>query len=782
MSKQKIPSYLKRAIWEAYGKKSAYEDIALLPSEIEIDHIIPERVLHKPIEPNEFEKWKKKYALDDDFNIQGIENLCPSTKQFNLMKGDKGFYDKAGAYDGYMRKALITAKELKSKIQEKVEKYKKESDLRRLNPKINAIEDIKQFIEDLDIDSTFLIKSLDIPINRDDLTHAEEYRNYNHILDKYRSNGISFYNYGEYLEIKDCIRYSYNNELGEKSFWMELIDEFIDNISNSLLKKKLFYEKMFAMVKARTKWTHVEVELRDYFKSLRDEKNLEVLEQAANLFNIFYGEKQRNRVKSESSTVIEIRDILLDVIDSKIQDSKTFSRITQLKFRKLMLNFGIKQEDVVEVNEEVNKNMTNRAWANRVVNEFIEFTSLIEEPQYFEYDKYYRTIKGLSEKIPLIDNHNEFDRLFERVVKIEDRYIGNQSTIKDLMKRAIRIFRSGDYSRALEQFQKIKIKAFNPDKLYDCIFAYYYIGLCFEQMDLLYASKYYYLTAFFLANENDTNYETKQLTFKCGMDKWAAINFEMGHTQEAIYSTLYSLMLRSYYSVEIIDLNNKEDVDNSNLNLLFTLIIQSYLYEKKYGSEKTLDYIINLLDNLGLLGITERSLDTLPESERDKIVDKLKKMNYKSMLDIKKGRSYSWHQLGVKWTVEWDNGANDSFISDEFISYVQIIFFCIRKMDISFLNDEVPIRLIISEELGYDGVRDGYHIVRITKNTSYNSYPHHLGRIFGVLYQIFSNCAIVSSDQFHQEMEVAFRDNYLSNSYQHLWINSFRDDNFEQVK
>ena len=45
-----------------------------------------------------------------------------------------------------------------------------------------------------------------------------------------------------------------------------------------------------------------------------------------------------------------------------------------------------------------------------------------------------------------------------------------------------------------------------------------------------------------------------------------------------------------------------------------------------------------------------------------------------------------------------------------------------------------------------------------------------------------SNCAIVSGDQFHQEMEVIFRDNYLSNSYQHLWINSFRDDNFEQVK
>jgi len=97
-------------------------------------------------------------------------------------------------------------------------------------------------------------------------------------------------------------------------------------------------------------------------------------------------------------------------------------------------------------------------------------------------------------------------------------------------------------------------------------------------------------------------------------------------------------------------------------------------------------------------------------------------------------------------------------------------------------SDEIPIRLSISEEIGYDGVKDGYHIVKITKNTKYKTYPHHLGRICSVLFRIISKCAIVSDDQFRQEIEVIFRDNYLSNSYQHLWVNSFGDDNFEQIK
>ena len=771
MSKQKISPLLKRAIWEAYGRKSGYQDIPLLYFEIEIDHIIPERVLNNPKKEDEIEEWKVKYDLDEDFKIRGIENLCPSTRQFNLNKGDKGLYDEAGAYDINIRKALKRAKELKDGIQEKFEKYKKESDLRRLNPSINKIEDIKRFIEESEIDSTSLLKSLNIPINTNDLTEVEEYSEYNSILNKYRTNGISFFNYGEYLEIKDCIRYSYNYELSDVSFWIELIDEFIESIRDNILKKKLFYEKAFAMFKTGGSWKHIEVDLLEYFGSIKDEKNLEILEQAVNLWGIFYGELQREKVKSSISTVFDIKKKLLNIINSNIDKSETYSRKTQLLFKKFFLKIAVKPNELSNV------------WIDRYIHELIDFNSNLKIPSYFDVNNYYNnTVGGLSERLPIIESHPKFSQIFEDINKLKDDYNGNNSSIKGLMKRAIRIFRSGDYSRALEQFQKIKMNAFNPTKLYDCIFANYYIGLCFEQIDLLYASKYYYLTAFFLSNENDTNYETKQLTYRCGMDKLAAISFELGNIKEAIYSTLYSLMLRHYYSTEIIDFNDKEDVDNRNLNLLFTLIIQSYLYEKKFGSENSFDYIINLLDNLGLLGITERSIDTLQTKEWDKIVDKLKTMNYRGILDIKKSRSYSWTQLGVKWTVEWDSDAINSYISDEFISYVQIILFCIRKMDISFLNNTIPIRLIISEELGYNGVRDGFHLVKITKNTRYNSYPHHLGKIFSVLYQIISNCAIVSNNQFHQEMEIAFRDNYLSNSYQHLWINIFRDDNFEQVK
>jgi len=56
MSKQKFSQYLRLAIWQAYNKKSGYEGIPISFIEMEIDHIIPERVLLNPKEPSEFLK------------------------------------------------------------------------------------------------------------------------------------------------------------------------------------------------------------------------------------------------------------------------------------------------------------------------------------------------------------------------------------------------------------------------------------------------------------------------------------------------------------------------------------------------------------------------------------------------------------------------------------------------------------------------------------------------------------------------------------------------------
>ena len=52
-SKQKILLHVKMALWVKYEKKSGYEGIGLKFMDMEVDHIIPERVILNPKDPNE---------------------------------------------------------------------------------------------------------------------------------------------------------------------------------------------------------------------------------------------------------------------------------------------------------------------------------------------------------------------------------------------------------------------------------------------------------------------------------------------------------------------------------------------------------------------------------------------------------------------------------------------------------------------------------------------------------------------------------------------------------
>lgn len=182
MSKQSFPHFLRFAVWYAHNNKSGYEDIPIPFEYMEIDHIIPERVLYNPREPDEFEKWRRKYSLDNDFDIHGIENLCPSTRSFNLKKRDNGLYDETDAFKKYIIKALIKAKQLKPKIQELSEKYKREFDARSVKAKITDINAVKRLIKEKNIDIKNLIESIDFPINYEEITDIKEKKKYDENL------------------------------------------------------------------------------------------------------------------------------------------------------------------------------------------------------------------------------------------------------------------------------------------------------------------------------------------------------------------------------------------------------------------------------------------------------------------------------------------------------------------------------------------------------------------------------------------------------------------------
>ncbi len=389
MSKRKIPTHLKKAIWYAYDKKSGYEGVPIPFFKMVIDHIIPERIILNPKELNEFQKWKEKYNLSYDFNIQGIENLCPSTREFNLDKSDNGFYDKGGAYDDHIVRALTKAAELKPIVEHLNDKFKKELDKRSTNKLI----DIINLIDKEDISLEYLIAE-GLKVNFNDLKELENRERYDKILVKYQTERIKYYNFGEYFEITSALRYAVSYKRDEADFWINLFNDFLLNVYDSQVKKRVFYERTYAMFKCEKSWETIEVGILEYFRSMNEERNLEILRQGSLLYGIFCGEFEKGRIKSSGSTLTDIRNSLIKNLQLKISRANTNIRRADLMYSKLIIEGRYSIEEYEQINNGNLSIIDN--WLDRYFSLLNTLIPNLEKISYFDFDEFYNTFIYLS--------------------------------------------------------------------------------------------------------------------------------------------------------------------------------------------------------------------------------------------------------------------------------------------------------------------------------------------------------------------------------------------------
>ena len=73
----------RQALWLAHNKKCAYSGELIDLRNIQIDHIIPERIEK---DSEEYRSLATQLQLSDDFEITGFENLLPCSPSYNLQK------------------------------------------------------------------------------------------------------------------------------------------------------------------------------------------------------------------------------------------------------------------------------------------------------------------------------------------------------------------------------------------------------------------------------------------------------------------------------------------------------------------------------------------------------------------------------------------------------------------------------------------------------------------------------------------------------------------------
>ncbi len=748
MSKQKISQNLRLAIWIAHNRRSGYDDTPMSFNEMEIDHIIPERVLLNPKEKIEFEKWKKKYNLDDKFEIQSIENLCPSTREFNLFKSDNGLYDKANAFDKFIIKALTKAKHLAPKIEELRKKFKKESDQRN----VVKIAKIKEEVEKGNLDLKTLILS-GLRVDYDEIKELEELKKYEIILKKYRSQGLKLLNFGEFFELESAIRYSAINKKEEINFWIKIFRDFLTHVEDSKLKNNIFYELMYALFKTNQSWKEDEITLLEYFRSMESEFNTKILKQSSILFNLLYGEFQRGRVNSSIKTIFELRKFLLNNLTKNVQNSKTEMRKANLEFSLLLLQTSYSPEEYKLILDGDDKGET--LFFKRYFDNLSRLIDIIVSVEFFDFNELYKTVTGFAERVPIIKELPPYDEILGKVASLKNKYEGNNSTVEDLMKRGIELYENNKYLQAIKQFQIVKNKSFNPEKIYTCIFSVYYIGDCYNKLGFFHAAKYYFMVVFYLANEMDVEYNVKQLTYSCGTDRIAMVAYNLKNILEGLYFTSISMILRDFYALEELE----DSTAKSNSNIMLVNALTTYAYTEQKPKQLNIN-IKNFYNFLGLLEIMEESVVKLNYIYNKEEIDKYEQKNgFLFKVEAKNPREYSWTQLEINWTVKWDNDLISTGLSEEFIAYTQIFLSALEDIDIISPKD-INLYLKLSDKLNFKE-EDGEMIVFMPTSKVEDFF--HL--FFAILFTLISRYVIVSREQVMEEAKPLFETGYFSNYY-----------------
>ncbi len=201
--------YVRLAIWEVYNRRCFYTGEPLKFIDMQLDHIIPESYARKK---DDLKRIIKKCGLYDEFELDSLYNLVPTSSYENRRKSDKELNTKAMLY------YLNLAKDSVPKIQEKIEKLKRTANIGKnismLKAHVNEENDSKkrkQILEDIFSfvsDEKYDFESIEETYEKD---NEQIYKKYTDrigleaIMPRYNNPETSCIFYFRTLKVRDCM-------------------------------------------------------------------------------------------------------------------------------------------------------------------------------------------------------------------------------------------------------------------------------------------------------------------------------------------------------------------------------------------------------------------------------------------------------------------------------------------------------------------------------------------------------------------------------------------------
>lgn len=583
---------------------------------------------------------------------------------------------------------------------------------------------------------------------------------------KYREHWVENnqqpYNFSDFHEIKYGLRKTTFNEKLKPDLpsWLNVIKKFLPD-GSGYIKSKVQYEICVAALRGQNNLNAYKNTVRDYFK------NIEAIQDPAELTDIgvllMYcsGAKHQNQFDIEASYLHDLSKKYMARINHFLENTKganTKCSLLENKARAFMLPHLMSEEPSRELDKAF------EYWQKLV--------DTVEQAPLFPLEHFSDTLGVLT---PMIGTDPRFLKITDRVDQLLADRVGGFIAAEKCRDRAVAFHDNGHLLLAIDHLHRAKINWFSAETLRETIVASRFIGQAYSELGLMYAAKYYLLSASFLAFHSEDDdvrdhisksfFQTAEILYKSG--EWLT------------FFSVMELALLSHHHYDPQPLDFDEHYSLVRVfhcgTIIRTLSQRFWLEASDNVEEKFSKWPLDqkLREELTLLIEEQEENSYWKKTPIEDIWSQIEEsLSGKPFNDVGTIRTINWKALGIEWEICFENNFELTRVAEEFVAVLQIISADFTMVDLQLLPVKVKINAYLSKEDKIE-VTERFDNKKLEwdvklprfKDNVPQKIDNHTQHTLAYALSVLGYCTTLNQEHFQQKIENSFENGLMSKTF-----------------
>jgi hypothetical protein len=572
---------------------------------------------------------------------------------------------------------------------------------------------------------------------------------YTDYREKWKNAAAQNYNFADFFEIKTALRHAIftDNVKQDLPFWIEKM-EFYRQEKDAIFWRKSTYEICRAKLRGMERLEDEKNNIIYFFSDIPKLNEPVELKDASLLLMYCIGAYDRNIITLTPNQIDEWHEQLISRVELILKKTKSNNyKCVLLDLRGFLSIFP---------------NVTTRSLPDSAIDEAIKWwTALIKKvpkSPLFPLDNFSDNLTGT---IRIIGKNSKFSSLTHAVDNLLSKRQGDFIAAQKCKDRALEYHKNGEILTAINELHEAKVKWYSEETLKGSILSILIIAQWYRELNLIYAAKNYALAGAYLASKSSE----EQIIQYCpkALIQLSEYNYLEGSWLDCLFFTEIGLKAHFTFSSDASELSETSLLGRVMFYSVTILAVTKQFDEDLFKfvrskiSKWNLDDIIDDVLPISLDAHSKRNLGDLWKELEDALLNK-------SYGDIEKIRVANWYELGVFWTVNWENTYHDTSVCEQFIAIMQIMLADLADVDlyllktnveITVLIDEVP-KPIIRERASNNSRQWGLILPASIPNTKNNTEQFEAEAIAVVTHILFE-ISLLPQKEFFEKIEQSFK-------------------------